>query len=75
MSQEITAHRGNVHVHMVGVLEPLEIIMLKIRPCSSCQRVVAHDGKINVPKSCLIIRFAKSVINNHLPFMMSLLHV
>jgi len=75
MSQEITAHRGNVHVQLVGVLEPLEIIMLKIRPCNRCQRVVTHDGKINMGKSCLIIRFAKSVINNRLPFMMSLLHV
>ena len=75
MSQQITVHRGNVHVQMVGVLGPLEIIVLKIRPYSSCQRAVAHDGKINMSKSCLIIRFAKSVINNRWPFMMSLLHV
>lgn len=74
MSQEITAHRRNVHVQMVGVSAPLGIMILKIIPCNSCQRVVVHDGKINMRKSCLIIRFAKSVINNHLPFMMSLLH-
>jgi len=74
MSQEITAHRGNVHVRMVGILEPLEMIMLKIKPCNSCQRAVTHDGKIKMRKSCLIIRFEKSVMNNHLPFVMSLLH-